>query len=138
MDNQISTQYIDEKFEKIDQRFVKMDQRFEKMDERFVKMDEKFEELLLAVKRGFDATASKESMERVETRLDKVESHLQGIDNKLKRHLEISDDRHFDHQRLHKVYQYWFEKIAKKVDVELDVPEFRSPHPAYPQRGEEK
>ncbi len=95
----------------------------EKMDK---KMDEKIEGLAMIVKAGFDRTA--EDIQVVKSDLEDVKKTVNGIDFKLKRHLEISDDRHFDHKRLHKVYEKWFDQIAQKVGVELEMPEpYRSP-----------
>ncbi len=91
-------------------------------------MDQKLEELAGIVKAGFDRTATKEDIEIVKNDLNDVQKTVSGIDFKLKRHLEISDDRHFDHKRLHKVYEKWFDQIAQKVGVELEMPEpYRSP-----------
>ncbi len=112
----------------MDEKLTSMELRMdEKMDK---KMDEKIEGLAIIIKEGFDRTATKEDLEIVKNDLNNVKNNLEeltktvhGIDFKLKRQLEISDDRLFEQTRMNKIYQRWFEKIAEKVGIQLDVPE---------------
>jgi chromosome segregation ATPase len=85
---------IDARFNQIDSRFKQMDSKFSQMDSKFNQMDSKFEQVLSAVARvgtGVEEQNSRnrvvlegltglwQRQDRLETRVDKVESTVRSI-----------------------------------------------------------
>ncbi len=92
------------------------------------------EELTSVIKESFDAVQGqlngltsearglKEEMKTVKTGLEKLDGRFNGLEQKVGRHLEVSDDRYFELQEKDTLHEKWFSQVGKATNITFEPP----------------
>lgn len=86
-------------------------------------LDERFEKQARMIKAGFDNTASKDDIKRLEKEIKEIKDELKAVSAKLTAHLELSDKRYLELKYKNSVVVKWVKQIADKTGVEIDLAE---------------
>lgn len=86
--------------------------------------------LAAMVARGFENTATKDDIRRLEGRMDKLEKKLveltetvQLLANKLARYIDLHEERYLDFKHRYKLLAKWAEKVAAKTGIPFEPEE---------------
>lgn len=67
---------VEKRFEGVDRQFAGVDKQFAGVDAQFARVDTQFESMATMIAKGFESTATKQDVARVEERLGVVETKL--------------------------------------------------------------
>ncbi|GEM_PF-2321566 len=89
-----------------------------------------FDDMAIIVAKGFDNTATKEDIKRLEGRIDslearivKLEQQIEALSNKLTNYMELSDKRYLELKHRDLLIAKWLQQIADKTGVVIDLKE---------------
>ena len=85
--------------------------------------DQKLDEMALMVAKGFENTATKFDIQRLEKRIDKLEEAIEALSAKLTNYMELSDKRYLELKRRDLVIAKWLKQIADKTGISIDLAE---------------
>ncbi len=95
------------------------------------------DDLALMVAKGFENTASKDGLQKIEQRMEglegrmgklenkmgRLESEMEGLHSSVNNYLKLSDERYLELKGRQTVIVSWIQKIAKKTGVQIDLKE---------------
>lgn len=90
-------------------------------------------DLAAMVAKGFEHTASKEDIKKLETRIDGVENRMGGLEvemkalkNNVKNYLELSDKRYLELKHRDKMLMEYLKELALKTQVKMTFKELET------------